>query len=186
MSDKTLSQRLRELKDGTLWRHTSVEQDAELEACIAQSEAMEAQAGERVVMDSEWVTKGCREVWAAAGYNDKERAAERFRQGPYQAWACGWMESRLALVGSGIYAKPSQAIGEQTPVAYTSETALEELKMRNCGHMSPTSKGFDNVPLYRSPMSSEARDLAFEALEDARIVVGNTHLIDQALSALRG
>ena len=58
------------------------------------------------IMDSEWATKGCREVWAAAGYNDRERAAERFRNGPYQAWSNGWMESRLALVGEGIYAAP--------------------------------------------------------------------------------
>jgi hypothetical protein len=63
------------------------------------------------VMDSAWMTEGCRETWAAAGYNDKERAAERFRQGPYQAWACGWMESRAKLIGSGIYAKPSQTEG---------------------------------------------------------------------------
>ena len=60
------------------------------------------------IMDSTWMTEGCRETWAAAGYNDKERAAERFRQGPYQAWACGWMESRAKLIGSGIYAHPSQ------------------------------------------------------------------------------
>jgi len=116
MSTQTLSQRLRELRS-TAGVKLTTEEWLSLNQCITQAEAQEAKAVDRVVMDSAWVTDGCREVWAAAGYNDKERAAERFRQGPYQAWACGWMESRLALVGSGIYAKPSQAIGEQTPVA---------------------------------------------------------------------
>lgn len=97
-----------------------------------------------------------------------------------------------------------QEIGEQTPVAPIMVRALPyneamnqfdataELEYTDCDR--PLIEGWKwtpvhvvpAIPLYRFPMSSEARDLAFEALEDARIVVGNTHLIDQALSALRG
>ena len=96
------------------------------------------------------------------------------------------------------YLKPSRAIGEQTPVAWMSDSgkvvsASGKLRMEEAEH--PVGIHYD-IPLYRPPMSPEARDRAIEALAKLRNYFGEndkaTHqhylfsVADQALSALRG
>lgn len=48
--------------------------------------------------DSAWIVEGCREAWKDGGFEDKDRADERFRT-KYQTFAVGWMESRMRLIG---------------------------------------------------------------------------------------
>lgn len=111
------------------------------------------------------------------------------------------IEAVKDMVQKAYLYKPSQAIGEQTPVAWmypsgetkhpihlTLEKDIAEEECRDKATI---------IPLYRSPMSSEARDRAIEALEkvidlwkDELINEGydtstNFDKATQALSALR-
>lgn len=61
---------------------------------------------EKVVTDfrpnSEAIIDGASESWRAAGYEDPDRAAERFRGGLRQSFIVGWHESRMHLSGQSV------------------------------------------------------------------------------------
>lgn len=190
----TLSQRLRDLRehlptfgamDGSVW--------IPLDDAIAQAEATEGQAGELSDEEIERIVN---------------EHADRYGQGrPSDLDASGPFVERARGVGVGLeyardhgYLKPSQAIGEQTPVAWMGDnvqpiTATLRNTYEHAEH--PILVHYD-IPLYRSPLSPEARDRAIEAGNAMSRILAVTYstmpydirkLIarwDQALSALRG
>ena len=96
-----------------------------------------------------------------------------------------------------------QAIGEQTPAAWIIPSVFvginKQVTLDPDVASAVRTNGGIAEPLYRSPISPEARDRAIEALESARkmlvlakivyksVECGNSaDLCDEALSALRG
>lgn len=120
----------------------------DLEKAIVQAEAQEAQAGE--LSDFHYNVLKERMIEEHRKYGDK------LRFGHWADIAARKVVSHLRDMG---YLRPSQAIGEHTPVAWMTEDG------RLCHHtsrmdMSEVLKAAYRIPLYRSPMSSDARDLA--------------------------
>ena len=165
----TLSQRLRDLRNGLFPDIATV--NAVLDKAIAQAEAQEAQAGE---------------LSAAVLY-------EAFKDEPIPegrsrsigiCFDTPTAEFVLRYARDHGYLKPSQAIGEQTPVASAPVCMGCFSQEAVCRQPGLCVSGRPKwIP---SEVSPEARDRAIEALEHARAYIGNTHLIDQALSALCG
>lgn len=114
------------------------------------------------------------------------------------------VEALLEKAIAQAEAMEAQAIGEQTPVAWMKPRNVGPSRMFithedwKCSSAGGTNRTIWTIPLYRSPMSSEARDKAIEALEtvidlwkDELINEGydtsaNFDKATQALSALRG
>jgi len=189
MSDKTLSQRLRELREAVVPKacdeHDPITKM--LDQCIAQAEAQEAQAGEyEVGRDpvSIALARNNASLMEWRGEKTKASAPKMLTDDEIDRVtdALGLGSRGRASFRAGLryardhgYLRPSQAIGEQTPVAWIYEDTLPEGYPYDA--MFPYSEVRDFVrmfPVYGpSPLSSEARDLAIEALV-------------AALSALRG
>ena len=188
MSTTTLSQRLRDLRHGIFPDIETV--NAVLDDCIAQAEAQEAQAGE---LSDEEVGRAAMDSIPADSHVglalDQDGAIDMAR---------AFFERGLRYARDH-YLKPSQAIGEQKPVAWTErwipppgethhphsmtkwrlvepkyagqtlDGRIEELRSYNFTGRAQ----HEVIPLYRSPITPEARDRAIEK-------------VDQAISALRG
>jgi hypothetical protein len=155
-------------------------------SCIAQAEAQEGQAGELsdevidrigVEIETELVSADWSPVSVAVEVENFKRYARRLRP----------------------YLNPSQAIGEQTPVALDDRTFIAlfaKVKCEFCedgkdeGRTCATCHGLGMRDpdlyelrsrmrnLYRSPISPEARDRAIEALERIRELSGQAMLDD--------
>mgnify|MGYP003479221479 CR=1 FL=1 len=108
MSTTTLSQRLRDLRHGIFPDIETV--NAVLDDCIAQAEAQEAQAGE---LSDEEVGRAAMDSIPADSHVglalDQDGAIDMAR---------AFFERGLRYARDHGYLKPSQAIGEQTPVAW--------------------------------------------------------------------
>jgi hypothetical protein len=187
MSTTTLSQRLRDLRIGLFPDIETV--NAVLDDCIAQAEAMEAQAGE---LSAEVLYEAFKDEPIPEG---RSRAIGICFDTPTAEFV-------LRYARDHGYLKPSQTIGEQTPVAWmypsgetrhpihlTLEKDIAEEECRDRAAITP---------LYRSPTSPEARDNAIVALatvielwRDELVNEGydtstNFDKATQAISALRG
>jgi hypothetical protein len=176
MSDKTLSQRLRELKAAIQGGNFSA--FATLDECITQAEAQEAQAP--ISWRDIKVTKG----------------QETYPLGTLIELLEYERDTALASLKS----QEAQVIGEQTPVVikdsevFTAcETYADNYLIEGRITTSPKAMrmALKKFMEGRSPMSSDARDKAIEALVAAlsaiRLSYGATRdKINQALSALRG
>ena len=177
MSTTTLSQRLRDLRNGLFPDIETV--NAVLDKAIAQAEAQEAQA---VELSQEQVDRAC-EVYAD----------NHPHNGPISV-------NRTAMRRALASVQPSQAIGEQTPVAWMSEESGHIVKAKELKNMGGNWKAVYHIPLYHSPISPEARDRAIDALDKVQILLNmnaNSNefydrrakvrpLVNDALSALRG
>ena len=140
----------------------------ELSDCIAQAEAMEGQAGE--LSDEELQHRALR--WSC----DNDQSVFTYSQS-------------LAAFGKHLrdhgYIRPSQAIGEQTPVAWMSEESGHIVKAKELKNMGGNWKAVYHIPLYHSPISPEARDMAIDGLaKDAvdliKVLANQIHGLPQA------
>ena len=211
MSTTTLSQRLRDLRNGLFPDIETV--NAVLDRCIAQAEAMEGRAGDEhekgrdpvsiaLARNSsaltEWRGEQLKAIEPKTLTDDEiDRVTDDLGLG-----SRGRASFRAGLrYARDHYLKPSQPIGAQKPVAWMKrdttsdmlpESALELVMERDAAAYIRKTW----MPLYGSPISPEARDRLIEAGQRMKETFGlypgsgrDQSVIEewgQALSALRG
>lgn len=211
-----LSESLRDLRNGLFPDIETV--NTVLDQCVAQAEAQEAKAGEWTDGDVEAaylmgaLNASAHEPTGETHWPSMDRVKAELDRIKANRWKIADMVRQVRGKASS---KPSQAIGE--PVALNNDQ-IEQVSswwQRRGGHdrlaRAHFEAGMREVLAHRSPMSSEARDLAIEALDNAkRNASGCTcdeayksrgmagpscaacdfhevmQFVDQALSALRG
>ena len=70
----------------------------ELAAALASLKSMEPRKPVNEECATTPIIGNVRERWEELGYNDPERASERFRDDPWKAWYNGWIEGRWPLM----------------------------------------------------------------------------------------
>ena len=198
----TLSQRLRDLRIGLFPDIETVNEV--LDECIAQAEALEAQAGELSVERIMQAVKRAGSQMPYGHINYDMIRAELTKAGPVVAHlnmdpnaSPETIEAVKDVVQKAYSYKPSQAIGEQTPVAKPNDWSNPEFRAKTFLERMPRLRAdvsmwqgkcsvlrHENNRLRAKP-SPEARDTAIEALaKDAvdliKVLANQIHGLPQA------